>query len=88
MNTTRKYSFRPLISADRAFLREMLYQSLHVPDGSHPFQRNVINRPEIAKYAQDWGQVHGSGYVAEGERGGPLDAAWMRLFRGGERGYG
>jgi ribosomal protein S18 acetylase RimI-like enzyme len=67
----------------------MLYQSLYVPEGSHPFPRQIINRPEIAKYVTAWGRGGDLGFVAINVSSGqPIGAAWLRLLTGDEKGYG
>ena len=83
------HSIRRLSPSDQQFLWEMLYQSLHVREGSPPFPREVINRPEIAKYVRAWGRAGDMGLVAvEVGSGEPVGAAWLRLLKGVERGYG
>ncbi|HEY9402728.1 MAG TPA: GNAT family N-acetyltransferase [Pyrinomonadaceae bacterium] len=83
------HSIRRLSHTDQQFLREMLYQSLHVPEESRPFPRDVVNRPEIAKYVRAWGRDGDMGLVAiDVGSGEPIGAAWLRLLTGDERGYG
>lgn len=83
------YSIRPLSPSDQQFLWEMLYQSLHVPAGGRPFPRDVISRPELAKYVQSWGRAGDLGYVAvNGGEGELIGAAWLRLLTGDGGGYG
>lgn len=83
------HSIRPLSPSDRQLLREMLYLSLHVPEGGPPFPRDVIDRPEIARYVSGWGRDGDIGFVAvDAGSGEPIGAAWLRLLRGDERGYG
>ena len=66
-----------------------MYQSLHVPEGSPPFPREVVERPEIAKYVRAWGRDGDLGFVAvDVQSGEPIGAAWLRLLKGDERGYG
>jgi ribosomal protein S18 acetylase RimI-like enzyme len=60
-----------------------------VPEGSTPFTRNVIDRPELAKYVSAWGRDGDMGFVAvDADSGEPIGAAWLRLLKGDERGYG
>lgn len=67
----------------------MLYQSLHVPEGGVAFAREIVNRPEIAKYVRGWGRAGDIGFVAVDSVGGELiGAAWLRLLKGVEKGYG
>src|SRR5687768_1684157 len=83
------YSIRRLTPSDEPFLREMLYQSLHVPEGGEPFPREVVSRPEISRYVEGWGRAGDMGFVAvDGGGGGPVGAVWLRLLAGAERGYG
>lgn len=83
------YFIRPLSPSDQQFLWEMLYQSLHVPEGSPPFPRNVIRQPEVAKYAKEWGRAGDIGFAAvDAGSGEPIGAVWLRLLAGEERGYG
>lgn len=88
MMSVAKYHVRPLTAADQPFLWEMLYQSLYVPAGSQPFEREILQHPEVAKYVQDWGREHDCGFVAEDGLGRGVGAAWMRLFSGKVKGYG
>ncbi len=88
MNESREYKIRSLTPLDQAFLWEMLYQSLHVPDGGAPFERSVLNQPEIAKYVKDWGRKGDSGFVAVDENNRPVGAIWLRLLKGEEKGFG
>jgi ribosomal protein S18 acetylase RimI-like enzyme len=87
--TTVSHSVRQLSPSDQQFLWEMLYQSLHVPEGNSPFPRDVIDQPEIAKYVRSWGRAGDIGFVAVDVGSGELiGAAWLRLLTGDERGYG
>jgi ribosomal protein S18 acetylase RimI-like enzyme len=83
------YSIRQLMPSDQAFLWEMLYHSLHVPEGRPPFPREIIDRREIARYVTAWGRTGDSGFVAINTTNGePIGAAWLRLLTGDEKGYG
>ena len=83
------YSIRRLTPSDQLFLREMLYQSLHVAEGGEPFPREVLSQPEVSKYVEGWGRVGDLGFVAiDGDSGEPVGAVWLRLLAGAEKGYG
>jgi ribosomal protein S18 acetylase RimI-like enzyme len=88
MNQSKEFNIRPLTPSDQQFLWEMLYQSLYVPEGRAPFERSVLNHPDVAKYVKDWGREHDSGFVAVDENERPVGAVWLRLLRGGEKGFG
>jgi len=65
----------------------MLYHALYVPEGKAPFERSVVNEPEIARYVLDWGRTGDQGFaaVANNRNAG---AAWIRLFTAENKGYG
>ena len=80
---------RQASKSDEPFLREMLYYSLYVPDGGTPFDRNVVRRPEIAKYVEGWGRSGDFGLIAINPNSGEaVGAVWIRLFPDSDRGYG
>jgi ribosomal protein S18 acetylase RimI-like enzyme len=89
MVSSLQLSLRPLTSANQEFLWEMLYQALYVPPGVPPFPREILQQPEISRYAADWGQLGDLGWVAVDEATGqPVAAVWFRLLVGDTRGYG
>jgi ribosomal protein S18 acetylase RimI-like enzyme len=86
MNTIR---IRPASPLDQDFLETMLYQSLHVPEGHEPFTREVIYRPEIAKYVEHWGKADDIAFIAVDKTSGlSVGAIWLRLLGGSQKGYG
>jgi ribosomal protein S18 acetylase RimI-like enzyme len=78
---------RPLTAGDKPFLREMLYLALHVPEGHPSFPRSILEEPAIARYVKDWGRDGDFGYVARVD-GEDIGAAWLRFWKGQDRGYG
>jgi ribosomal protein S18 acetylase RimI-like enzyme len=84
-----KYKIRSLTVADQPLLWEMLYLSLFVPEGNPPFERSILELPDISKYVRDWGRATDFGFVAVNENNQePLGAIWLRLLAGEEKGYG
>ena len=80
---------REASASDEPFLREMLYHSLYVPDGCAPFDRDIVTRPEIAKYVQGWGRSGDLGLIAlDSSTDEAVGAVWMRIFSASEKGYG
>jgi len=83
------FVIRPIKPEDSRFLWEMLYQAIHVTQGSEPPSRGLLLRPEIRRYLQDWGQPHDSGFVAlDPVSSDPIGAVWLRLLVGDQKGYG
>lgn len=82
-------TLRPLTPADETILWAMLYQAIHVPDGQAPPPRDVVFRPELARYVQGWGRPGDCGIVAiDPATGEAIGAVWLRRLIGDERGYG
>jgi ribosomal protein S18 acetylase RimI-like enzyme len=83
--------FRLSARADPAFLAEMLYEAVNWrDDGAEerpPFDE-MMARPELRRYIQDWGRVGDAAIVALDRRDEPVGGAWYRLFRADEAGYG
>lgn len=76
-------------SSDQALLNEMLYHSLYVTPGHEPFSRDILQDPNINKYVAGWGRPGDLAFIAfDSETRNALGAAWLRLLKGGERGYG
>jgi hypothetical protein len=74
-------SYRPLVPADQQFLWEMLYLAIFISTGQNPPPREVINRPELRRYAAGWGRLVDLGILAQDEDT-PVGAAWLRLMHG------
>lgn len=87
MDSSGLYAIRPLLPSDQGFLREMLYQSLYVPEGAPPFDRRVLDDPKIARYVRDWGRAGDTGFIAM-DQDRPVGAAWARLLTAEEPGFG
>ena len=88
-NSLPAVSIRPLTRKDQPFLWSMLYQALHVPQGGDPPSPEIMKRPELRRYVQEWGQPEDMGFVATDEAlQRVVGAAWIRLLAGENRGYG
>jgi len=71
---------RQLTPEDEPILWEMLYQGLSSPDKEkRPPAREIIRRPEFARYVEGWGRVGDIGFVAHNSKDGILvGAVWLR----------
>ncbi|WP_160036944.1 GNAT family N-acetyltransferase [Paenibacillus sp. An7] len=83
-----RYSIRPVTEQDVPFLWDMLYESLYVPEGKEPFNRNVIKEPFLSKYVEDWGREGDLGYIAVNDEGLPLGSITARFFNEDNKGFG
>ncbi len=80
---------RPLEAADASLLWDYLRLSIFVRPGDPPTPVDVLDRPEIACYVEDWGRYGDDGvFAVEDTTGADVGAAWLRLWPGVETGYG
>uniref|UniRef100_B8HKM9 GCN5-related N-acetyltransferase n=1 Tax=Cyanothece sp. (strain PCC 7425 / ATCC 29141) TaxID=395961 RepID=B8HKM9_CYAP4 len=73
---------RALLPEDEAVVWEMLRYAAHESS-----LQTVQDQPALAQYAQGWGRTGDLGFVALCDQQ-PIGAAWLRLWREGERGFG
>ncbi len=75
---------RPATVEDEPFLWEMLAEAARETS-----VRAVAENPGTARYVEGWGREGDLGFVAVASGGGePVGAAWLRLMRGENAGYG
>ena len=73
------YAIRQLTSEDEPILWEMLYQGLASPGKKDLPSREIVQRPEFARYVEGWGRVGDTGFVAHNKKDGMLlGAVWLR----------
>ncbi|ACX62471.1 GNAT family N-acetyltransferase [Paenibacillus sp. Y412MC10] len=82
------YHIRVAGREDAPFLREMLYESLYVPEGGEPFSRDILEEPFMKKYLEDWGRAGDLGYIAVNAAGKPSGSITIRYFDEGNKGFG
>jgi ribosomal protein S18 acetylase RimI-like enzyme len=75
------YVIRPLTAADEPILWETLYQGLQIAKGEAAPSRDIAQRPEFARYVEDWGRAGDTGFVAYDakQKGELLGAVWLRI---------
>ena len=81
------FFFREISAADYPFLREMLYLAIFVPPGQNPYEKSVIDLPEISKYIESWDDLRDFGIICFTNEN-LLGAIWGRLFSAENKGYG
>lgn len=66
----------------------MLYQGLFVEEGKEPFPRDVVYRPDVARYVKDWGRAGDLGFIAFDDKSGqPIGAVWCRPSKEDDPGF-
>ena len=73
------YVIRPLTPQDEPILWEMLCHGLSSPAKHEVPSRELVRRPEISRYVEDWGRTGDIGFVAHDKKNGALlGAVWLR----------
>ena len=49
------YRIRPMEGHEILLLEEFLYQALFVPEGAEPFERSILEKPELQVYTENFG---------------------------------
>jgi ribosomal protein S18 acetylase RimI-like enzyme len=81
------FIFKTIIRDDYAFLKDMLYEAIFVPEGLKPLDRSILDHPEISKYLDSWGRQGDFGLILSfGVE--QIGAIWGRLFPENDKGYG
>jgi ribosomal protein S18 acetylase RimI-like enzyme len=72
------YVIRPLTASDQTLLWDMLYQALQTAEGAS--SREILRRPEYARYAEGWGREGDTGFVVFDKTSTEvLGAVWYRI---------
>lgn len=82
-----KTGYRGITNDDYSILREYLYEAIYVPEGVEPYDRSIIDLPEISRYISNWDDTRDFGLIfySEDEIVGVI---WCRLFSEDNKGYG
>jgi GNAT superfamily N-acetyltransferase len=79
VSASMDYVIRQLTRQDEPILWEMLYHGLASTGTSETQPRDLVHRPEIARYVEGWGRVGDTGFVAHDKKNRALlGAAWLR----------
>jgi ribosomal protein S18 acetylase RimI-like enzyme len=72
------YVIRPLTGSDQELLWDMLHAALHTSEGAP--SREILRRPEYARYVEDWGRPGDTGFVVSDKSSAEvLGAVWYRV---------
>jgi ribosomal protein S18 acetylase RimI-like enzyme len=66
----------------------MLFEAAHLGDEGHTSVQVAQERADLAHYVAGWLRPGDLGVIAETERNEPIGAAWVRLLKADDPGYG
>jgi ribosomal protein S18 acetylase RimI-like enzyme len=76
----RKYVIRSLREGETDLLKTFLYEAIFVPEGAEPFERSIIEKPELALYYEDFGSGPADFCLAAERNGKVVGAVWTRIM--------
>lgn len=82
-----QYIIREIKEAELNVLENMLYEAIFQPEGQEPLPRDIIEKPEISVYIDDFGKQGDYCLVADLD-GKIIGAVWVRILAGEMKGYG
>jgi len=80
-------NIRNLKENEFSFLLDMMYESIFIPKNKPP-KEELLNFPHIKKYHEGWGRIGDRAFIALTNENEPIGAAWYRLFKRDQKGYG
>jgi ribosomal protein S18 acetylase RimI-like enzyme len=82
------FHVRPAIQEDEPVLWQMLFEAAHLGDEGHTSVQIAKDRSDLAHYVAGWIRPGDLGVVAEIDHTEPIGAAWVRLLKADDPGYG
>lgn len=76
----RKYVIRCLRRDETDLLKDFLYEAIFVPDGAEPPARDIIEKPELRVYTDDFGTRKGDNCLVADLAGKVVGAVWTRIM--------
>lgn len=76
----RPYVIRSLRGSEVNLLKDFLYEAIFVPDGIEPPARDIIEKPELRVYTDDFGSRKGDNCLVADCRGKVIGAVWTRIM--------
>ncbi len=71
---------RPLREDEADLLKDFLYEAVFVPEGTEPPPREIVEKPELRVYTDDFGSRKGDNCLAAELGGRIVGAVWTRIM--------
>ena len=76
----KKYVIRGLRKSETELLKEFLYEAIYIPEGAVAPEKDIIERPELRVYTEDFGSRKGDNCLVADFRGNVVGAVWTRIM--------
>ena len=76
----RTYVIRRLRNDEIGLLKDFLYEAIFIPEGVEPPARNIVEKPELRVYTDDFGTREGDNCLVADFDGKVVGAVWTRIM--------
>ncbi len=76
----KKYVIRSLRKDETDLLKDFLYEAIFVPKGTEPPARDIVEKPELRVYTEDFGERRGDNCLVADFGGKVVGAVWTRIM--------
>ena len=76
----RQYVIRALRDGEAGLLRDFLYGAIFIPEGVEPPSRDIVEKPELRVYTDDFGNRKGDNCLVADFGGKVVGAVWTRIM--------
>lgn len=76
----KKYVIRGLRKSETELLKEFLYEAIFIPEGAAAPEKDIVEKPELRVYTEDFGSRKGDNCLVADFRGNVVGAVWTRIM--------
>lgn len=76
----KKYVIRGLRKSETELLKEFLYEAIFIPEGAAAPEKDIVEKPELRVYTEDFGSRKGDNCLVADFRGEVVGAVWTRIM--------
>lgn len=74
------YIIRDLKEDETGLLKDFLYEAIFIPEGIEPPERDIVEKPELRVYTDDFGTRTGDNCLVADFGGKVVGAVWTRIM--------
>ena len=79
-NGQNKYVIRSLRKSETGLLKDFLYEAIFIPEGTDPPEKDIVEKPELRVYTDDFGSRKGDNCLVADFDGKVVGAVWTRIM--------
>ena len=76
----KKYVIRSLKKSETELLKDFLYEAIFIPEGVEPPGKDIVEKPELKVYTDDFGSRKGDNCLVADLGGKVVGAVWTRIM--------